>query len=243
MAKTITRTWDSAKHLNTQEDIAAHLQAALEDGDSELIDAAIKDIARAKGMATADDGSASVPTRRRFTVAEYYAMAEVGILDENDRIELLDGDLIVMPPIGDWHAASVDRFTNLLPPRLQGQAIVRVQNPTRLNDNSEPQPDIMLLRWRDDFYQGGHPGPADVLLLIEIADTSIDYDRNTKLAEYARAGIPEVWIATRQDSRIEAYTEPTEDEYSNVRYASTGESIAPQAFPDVVLEVGNLIAD
>ena len=243
MAKTVTRTWDPAKHLKTQGDIAAHLQAALEDGDSELIAAAIEDIARAKGMATTAVGSAPAPTRRRFTVAEYYTMADVGILDENDRIELLDGDLIVMPPIGDWHAASVDRFTNLLPPRLQGRAIVRVQNPTRLNDNSEPQPDIMLLRWRDDFYQGGHPGPADVLLLIEVSDTSVDYDRSAKLSEYARAGIPEVWIATRQDSRIEAYTEPTEGEYSTVRYAFPGESIAPQAFPEVVLEVDRLIID
>ena len=148
-----------------------------------------------------------------------------------------------MPPIGDWHAASVDRFANSLPPKLQGRAIVRVQNPTRLSDNSEPQPDVMLLRWRDDFYSGGHPEPADVLLLIEVADTSIDYDRSSKLPAYARAGIPEVWIATRQDSRIEAYTEPIEGGYSNVRYFGTGESIAPQAFPEVVLEVDNLIAD
>ena len=185
---------------------------------------------------------ASPPLRRRFTVSEYYAMADIGILAENDRIELLDGDLIVMPPIGDWHAASVNRFTNSLPLLLQGRAIVCVQNPMRLNDNSEPQPDIMLLRWRDDFYEGGHPGPADVLLLIEVADTSVDYDRSDKLSAYARAGIPEVWIATRQDRRIEAYTEPIEGEYSNVRYAVPGESIAPQAFPEVVLEVDRLIA-
>ena len=185
---------------------------------------------------------ASQPTRRRFTVSEYYAMADIGILAENDRIELLDGDLIVMPPIGDWHAASVNRFTNSLPLLLQARAIVCVQNPMRLDDNSEPQPDIMLLRWRDDFYQGGHPRPADVLLLIEVADTSIDYDRSDKLSAYARADIPEVWIATRQDRRIEAYTEPIEGEYSNVRYAVPGESIAPQAFPEVVLEVDRLIA-
>ena len=185
----------------------------------------------------------SQPTRRRFTVAEYYAMADIGILAENDRIELLDGDLIVKAPIGVWHASSVDRLANTLPPLLQGRAIVSVQNPMRLNDNSEPQPDIMLLRWRDDFYQGGHPGPDDVLLLIEVADTSVDYDRSDKLSAYARAGIPEVWIATRQDRRIEAYTEPVEGEYSSVRYAGPGESIAPQAFPEVVLEVDRLIAD
>lgn len=99
-----------------------------------------------------------------------------------------------------------------------------VQNPIRLNDNSEPQPDIMLLRWRDDFYSGGHPGPADVLLLIEVSDSSVDYDRGAKLLAYARAGIPEVWIATRQDSRIEAHTEPIEGEYSNVRAGQNQDS-------------------
>lgn len=240
MAKSITRPRDPVKRLKTREDIVAYLEAALEDGDGKRLAATLEDIARAKGMASTANWSESAP-RRRFTVAEYYTMADVGILKENDRIELLDGDLIVMPPIGDWHAASVDRFTNSLPLLLQGRAIVRVQNPMRLSDSSEPQPDIMLLRWRDDFYVGGHPGPADVLLLIEVSDTSVDYDRSAKLSEYARAGIPEVWIATRRDNRIEAYTEPIEGEYSNARYAGPSESIAPQAFPEVVLEVDILI--
>lgn len=193
-------------------------------------------------MATTAAPPALAPTRRRFTVAEYYAMADIGILAENDRVELLEGDLIVMPPIGDWHAACVDRFTNTLPPQLQGRAVVRVQGPTRLNYRSEPQPDVMLLRWRDDFYQGGHPGPDDVLLLIEIADTSVDYDRGAKLSAYARAGIPEVWIVTRQDRRIEAHTVPAESEYANVRHAGPGASIAPEAFPDVILEVDRVVA-
>ena len=192
-------------------------------------------------MATAVAPPALAPTRRRFSVAEYYAMAKVGILAQNDRVELLEGDLIVMPPIGDWHAASVDRFTNVLPPRLQGRAIVRVQNPTRLNKRSEPQPDVMLLRWRDDFYQGGHPGPGDVLLLIEVAETSVDYDRGAKLSAYARAGIPEVWIVTRENRRIEAYTEPEGGAYARVRHAEAGARIAPQAFPDVVLDVDRVV--
>ena len=97
-----------------------------------------------------------------------------------------------MPPIGDWHAARVNLFTNTLPPLLQGRAVVSVQNPTRLNDTSEPQPDVMLLRWRDDFYESGHPSPADVLLLIEVSDTTVDFDRSAKLSAYAAAGIPEV---------------------------------------------------
>ena len=187
--------------------------------------------------------AAAVPARRRFTVAEYYAMADAGILSENDRVELLDGDLIVMPPIGDWHAASVDLFTNILPPSLQGRAIVRVQNPTRLDNNSEPQPDVMLLRWRDDFYRNGHPAPGDVLLLIEVADSSAEFDRTVKLAAYARAGIPELWIVARAERRIEAYTDPTRDSYDAVRHFGPGETVAPQAFPDITLEVARIIGE
>ena len=168
-------------------------------------------------------------------------MVDVGILAENDRVELLDGDIIAMPSIGDWHATSVNRLNNLMLPLLRQRAIMSVQNPARLDDINEPIPDIMLLRWRDDFYREGHPTPADVLLLIEVADTSIEYDRNAKLNAYARAGIPEVWIVTRKDRRIEAYTEPADAEYANVRYAGHGENIAPSAFPDVVLEIDRVI--
>ena len=181
------------------------------------------------------------PTRRRFTVAEYYAMAEAGVFSPEERVELLDGDVIAMPPINEWHASRVGRFTNTLPPQFQGQAIVWVQNPVRLDDGSEPEPDVMLLRWRDDFYEGGHPGPADVLLLIEVSDTTVDYDRNEKLSAYAAAGIPEVWIASRRDRRIESYADPDGDEYATVRHYGAGERIAPRAFPDVVLQVDQII--
>ena len=183
----------------------------------------------------------SVPTRRRFTVAEYYAMAEAGILARDERVELLNGDVIVMPPIGDWHASRAILFTNTFPPQLQGRASVSIQNPVRLNDGSEPQPDVMLLRWRDDFYRDGHPGPADVLLLIEVSDSSVDFDRNEKLSAYAAAGIPEVWIVNRPDRRIESHSDPAGDEYATVRHYGAGESISPQAFPDVVLQVDQII--
>ena len=168
-------------------------------------------------------------------------MAEAGILAPDERVELLDGDVIVMPPIGDWHASRVMRLNNSLLPPVQGRAIVSVQGPVRLDDASEPEPDVMLLRWRDDFYESGHPGPADVLLLIEVSDTTVDYDRSAKLAAYAAAGIPEVWIASRRDRRIESYADPAGDEYATVRYYEPGESISPQAFPDVVLQVDQII--
>ncbi|MDE2785339.1 MAG: Uma2 family endonuclease [Chloroflexota bacterium] len=187
--------------------------------------------------------AAAVPTRRRFTVAEYYAMADIGILSENDRVELLDGDVIVMPPIGDWHAASVKLFNNTILPSLQGRAIVAVQDPVRLGDDSQPQPDIMLLQWRDDFYRNGHPAPGDVLLLIEVADSSVEFDRTVKLTAYARAEIPELWIVARAERRIEAYTEPAGNEYATVRYFGPGETVAPQAFPDITMAVDRIIGD
>ena len=181
------------------------------------------------------------PTRRRFTVAEYYAMADAGVFHPEERVELLDGDVIVMPPINDWHAARVDRFTNTLPPELQGRAVVRVQNPLRLDDGSELQPDVMLLKWRDDYYGSGHPRPADVLLLIEVSDSSLSFDRNQKLPRYAAVGIPEVWIVNRPGRRIEAYADPVGDEYATVRYYGPGETIAPLAFSDIMLEVDRII--
>ena len=168
-------------------------------------------------------------------------MAEAGILARDERVELLDGDVIVMPPIGNWHASNVDFFTNTFPAQLHRRAVVRVQNPVRLDDNSQPQPDVMLLRWRDDFYRDGHPGPADVLLLIEVSDSSVDFDRNEKLSAYAAAGIPEVWIVNRPDRRIESYSDPDGDQYATVRRYGVGESIAPRAFPDVVLQVDQII--
>ena len=186
---------------------------------------------------------AAVPARRRFTVAEYYAMADAGILSENDRVELLDGDLIVMPPIGDWHAGGVKFFNNTMLPKLLGRAMIAVQDPVRLDEHSEPQPDVTLLQWRDDFHRNGHPGPGDVLLLIEVADSSIEFDRTAKLAAYARAGIPEMWIVARPERRVEAYTDPTGDSYATVRHFGPGESIAPQAFPDIVLEVARIIGE
>ena len=188
--------------------------------------------------------AAAAPTRRRFTVAEYYAMADAGILSENDRVELLDGDLILMPPIGNWHAFSVNIIVSIFPSTLlEDRAILSVQNPVRLDNCNEPQPDAMLLRWRDDFYRNGHPGPADVLLLIEVADSSVEFDRTVKLAAYARAGIPESWIVARAEHRIEAYTEPAGNEYATVRHFGPGETVSPQAFPDIALAVDRIIGD
>ena len=179
--------------------------------------------------------------RRKFSVGEYYAMAEAGILGPDERVELLDGEIVVMAPIGNRHAFCVDWLTRFWILALAERAIVRIQNPVRLNDRSEPEPDVTLLAWRDDFYVSGHPGPQDVLLLIEVADSTADSDRYEKLPLYARAGIVEVWIVNLRDRRLESYTDPTEDGYATVRYFETGSSVAPLSFPDIALEVKRII--
>ena len=185
----------------------------------------------------------AAPTRRRFTVAESYATTEAGILAHDERVELLDGDVILMASVLDWHAFVVDWLNENFVLSLQGRAQVRIQNPTRLNEYSEPEPDVMLLRRREDFYRSGHPAPADVLLLIEVSDSTLSFYRNQKLPRYARAGIPEVWIVNRPDRCIESYSDPSGDEYATVQRYDPGESIAPQTFPDIVLEVNRIIGD
>lgn len=180
--------------------------------------------------------------RRCFTVAEYYAMGRAGILSANDRVELLDGELIQMPPIGDWHNGKVNWLNHRLAPLgLAQRAIVQTQGPLRLDYRSEPQPDLMLLRFRADFYQSGKPTPADVLLLIEVSDTTAAYDQGLKLAAYARAGIPEVWLVSRNDRRITAATEPAGGAYTVIRHFAAGDAIAPRAFPDLALPVDGII--
>ena len=194
-------------------------------------------------MITIAPAKASAPTRRRFTVDEYYAMAKAGILTEKDKVELLDGDIIAMPPIGQWHSGHVNRFTRMLLPPLLERAVVSIQGPVRLNDMSEPEPDVMLLRPRADDYVGKMPVPEDVLLLIEVADTSVEYDRGVKLSAYARAEIAEVWIVVRKERRVEVYTGPGEGGYANVRRVGAEGKIAPGAFPDVELEVGKVVGE
>ncbi len=183
----------------------------------------------------------SLPTvsrsRRKFSVADYYAMAAAGILAPQERVELLNGAVIEMAPIGEHHAFSVDWVNEALIFPLQRRAVVRIQNPLHIDDQSMLQPDLMLLERRDDFYRHGHPAPEEVLLLIEVSDSTVDYDRNEKLPRYAEAGIPEVWIVNLRDRRVESYTEPDGSQYAKTRYFGIGDSISPQAFPDITIDI------
>lgn len=168
-------------------------------------------------------------------------MAEVGILTEDDRVELIEGEIIEMSPIGSRHAACVARLTEILSQRVAGQAIVWVQNPIRLDEYNEPEPDVALLKRRDDFYSEGHPTPADVLLVVEVADTSIDLDRRLKVPLYARAEIPEVWLVDLTKDVIEVYAQPANGTYQISRQASRSESVASQATPELTLNVDAIL--
>ena len=182
----------------------------------------------------------AAPTRRRFTVEEYCAMADAGILAEAERIELLDGEIFIMPPIGEPHEDGTTRLSRDLILQLGDRAWVRVQNSVRLNDYGLPEPDIAIVRLRDDYHRN-RPTPEDVLLVIEVADSSLRSDRNVKLPLYAAAGIPEVWIANVPARQVEAFHDPVDDVYQSSRIVPADGRISPRAFPDVTLTVGDFL--
>ena len=181
------------------------------------------------------------PTRRRISVYEYHAMGEAGIIGWDERVELIDGEIITMSPIGPEHGASVDAGTFFLVSLLGRRAIVRVQGNVRLDEYNEPEPDFTLLKWRDDFYRHQLPGPDGVLLIIEVSDSSLSYDCNRKLALYARFGVPEVWIANIPARVVETHRDPVDGEYTASRVYSPGETVSPAAFDDVEIPVSRFI--
>jgi Uma2 family endonuclease len=180
--------------------------------------------------------------RRRFTLEEYHRMGETGILADDPRIELIAGAVVVREPTGSHHAGTVDRLGHLFFSRLSGRAIVRIQNPIAFPDEmSELQPDVTLLRPRADFYASAHPGAADVLLLIEVADSTLRLDRRVKIPLYARAGIGEVWLVDLISERVEMFREPSGDRYRDVTRLERGAELAPLVFSDLALVVDDLL--
>ncbi|HEY7067276.1 MAG TPA: Uma2 family endonuclease [Chloroflexota bacterium] len=177
----------------------------------------------------------------RFTVDEYYRMAEAGILTPVQRVELIEGEIVAMAPIWNRHAACVDRLTHDFVLGLGDQAIVRVQGPLRLHDYSEPEPDLIILRPRSDFYASGHPGPGDTLLVIEVADTTERYDRQVKVPLYARAGIPEVWLVDLTAGTVTIYREPSPTGYAQVIVVSGDDALSPLAFPEFRLTAAHVL--
>jgi Uma2 family endonuclease len=177
------------------------------------------------------------PTRHRLDVGAFYKMAEAGILTPNDRVELIDGEIFDMVPIASLHGGKTIRLNRVFArAAADGLAVVSVQTPLRLDAHNEPQPDLMLLKPRADDYQSRHPNAADVLLLIEVSDTSLAYDRETKLPLYARFGVPEVWIVDLKGAAIEVYREPRGDAYALKERLTSG-SLAPVLVPGVMVDI------
>jgi Uma2 family endonuclease len=182
------------------------------------------------------------PTRHRLDVGAYYKMAEAGILAPSDRVELIGGEIFDMAPIGAAHAGETIRLNRLFArAAADGLVLLSVQSPLRLDAYNEPEPDLMLLKPRRDDYQGGHPNPADVLLLVEVSETSLAYDRGMKLPLYARFGVPEVWIVDLIGAAVEVYREPAGETYAFKEQLTSG-SLAPVLVPGVMIDAGELLA-
>jgi Uma2 family endonuclease len=182
------------------------------------------------------------PARRLFTREEYHCMGEVGILKPTERVELIRGEIIEMSPIGRRHVAFVNNLTQLLVLRLGGRAIVSVQNPVALDDDTEPEPDLAVLRRRAVPYKESEPATDDVLLLIEVADSSLAYDRGTKLWLYAESGIPEYWLVDTAAEAIETHRRPGPGGYGEMHRVTGNATISPQAFPDIALPLAEIFA-
>jgi Uma2 family endonuclease len=179
--------------------------------------------------------------RRLFTIDDCYRMLDAGILHEDERVELIRGELLNMSAVGTPHQSVIDRANKNLVRIVGDRAIVRVQGPTELDRFSMPQPDLILMQPRDDFYRHKHPGPADILLIIEVADSSLEYDTTVKRELYAIAGIREYWVADLQNNRLICYTDPISDSYRTIRELGRGDSVAPHLLPDCRLKADILI--
>jgi Uma2 family endonuclease len=184
----------------------------------------------------------SVPIQKYlFNVDEFYQMAQIGIFTEVDRVELVNGEVIDLCKVSPRHAGCVTRLNSYLSRQLDMESIVSVHNPVRLGHYSEPLPDIALLKWRDDFYANGHPTPADVLLIIEVADTSVDFDRRIKLPLYARAGIAETWVMVLPKDTIEVHSQPADGKYQKVRRLKRGRRLVSPTLAGLSFDVDDLL--
>ena len=177
--------------------------------------------------------------RLAFTIEQFQRMDQLGIFAGDQRLELIHGEIVEMSPIGIRHVANVNRLVDLF--RKVDQVYMSVQNPVQLGDSTLPQPDVALLRRRDDLYASAYPEPADVLLLIEVADTSLAYDRDVKVPLYAQAAIPEVWIVDLNKRELAVYRYPVNGKYTEVRYPQPADTVAPVLLPEASYFVEQIV--
>jgi Uma2 family endonuclease len=178
---------------------------------------------------------------KTITIDEYHHMIERGVLDEDDHVELIEGEIVSMPPIGPEHGGCVNALTRLFIRALGDRTVVAVQNSILLPNNSEPEPDISVLKPRDDMYRRSLPTPDAILLLIEVAYSSLDKDRYAKIPVYARAGISEVWLVNLAEEVIETYSDPANGRYEKAVRVGRGENISPVSIPDVAFSVDAIL--
>jgi Uma2 family endonuclease len=176
------------------------------------------------------------PHAMQFSAEQFQLMYERGVFADSDRYELINGEVITMSPIGIKHAVSVARFSKKLESKLDNQVIIWVQNPIDLAKKSQPQPDIAVLKYCDDFYEEALPTPADILLIIEVADSSLEYDRDVKANLYAAAGIPQMWLFDVNTKTITGFSQPSEFGYKQIYRYTQGDRLSILAFDDVVFE-------
>jgi Uma2 family endonuclease len=177
----------------------------------------------------------------RFSMNAYDEMIAHGILKSDDRVQLIAGEIVEMSPIGSRHAACVNRLTHFFIAALGDRAVVAVHNPVALPPDSEPEPNLAILKPRSDFYAAAHPRPDDVLLLVEVADSSIGFDRSIKLPIYAAAGIRETWIVDLTSDSVEQYSQPQGGKYGVAKTVRGSGVLAALAFPDVRCAVTDLL--
>ncbi|MDQ7074120.1 MAG: Uma2 family endonuclease [Gammaproteobacteria bacterium] len=180
------------------------------------------------------------PHPHGFSIADYHRMVESGILSAQDHVELITGEVIDMAPIGSQHAGIVKKLSHLCNQAAAHAAIISVQDPVILSDLSEPQPDIALLHYRDDFYSSAHPRAEEIYLIIEVADSTLRYDRTVKLPLYAQAEIPEIWIVNVEGKALEIYRQPIDGTYQQQHRLETLGEISLEALPAITLDLKSL---
>lgn len=183
----------------------------------------------------------SPPALKRFRAEDFRKMTEVGILPEESGWEVIDGYLIDKMSIGSNHAGTVKVLSEMLRDSTRNEAIVSVQDPIHIDDYNEPEPDIALLKRRSDFYRKSHPTPQDVLLLVEVSDSTIEYDRAIKKTLYAEAGILEYWLVNLQNNTVEVYSQPKNGNFRLARILEPGETIEAAAIENLTLKVDEIL--
>lgn len=184
---------------------------------------------------------ASNITRKLFTFDDCLRMAETGVLSPEERVELINGDLLVVRPAGPRHGAAIDRTADAMRERLRGKALIRAQGTVVLDVHAAPLPDIALLKPRDDYYSSKNPGPTDILLIVEVSISSLDFDTTVKLQLYAIMGIPEYWVADLENNRLLVYSDPVGDAYQSAHELRRGDTVAPLLLPNCRIPVDLLL--